>query len=394
MARFHAPDADPDGGIPAAQSLEERAMARREQNLRPSRRFVASVVAVLLASLAPLAPANAAAVTGTRAMTFAADTPLRAIVGLPTRLVFLATPSSVAAGSPFSPELQVAIADAEGNTITNGIAATVRLSMGTNPVGGVLTCTGGFDAATVAGVATFQGCGIDDQASGYTLIAAAVSVSSAVSLAYAQSDPFEVGPPKAVLLIASSASVVTWGGSITLSVSFAGGAGESVTLENSRDNATWSTIAAALVGDDDHATFAYRPVDNRYYRASFAGSDEISANTTSSVRVIVRQIALLRPTNHGRVTTVSAGTVVSFTTTVRPARPELPPATVTYVVYQLQGTRWVQIVNLDLVGNAAGQTRLTLTFSQPGRFYVRSIALPTSFNANSVWSPAERYDVR
>ena len=41
--------------------------------------------------------------------------------------------------------------------------------------------------------------------------------------------------------------------------------------------------------------------------------------------------------------------------------------------------------------DSAGVATLNVKFASTGEFYVRSLALPTTFNANSVWSPVERY---
>jgi hypothetical protein len=43
--------------------------------------------------------------------------------------------------------------------------------------------------------------------------------------------------------------------------------------------------------------------------------------------------------------------------------------------------------------DATGVAPLSVTFSTRGSWMVRSMADPTPTNANSVWSPAQRYDV-
>ena len=351
-------------------------------------------IATFTCSIAKVGTGYALKATSTPNYVAATSTPFNVVIGPAAKLAFVNPPAGAGAGSPFNPDLQVAVEDAGGNVIS-GVTATIQLSFGTNPVAASLNCTGGTQATTVNGIATFPGCSISTQASGYTLIAHAVSVTPAITLANAQTDPFAIGATGATLTIAASASVITWGGSVTLTLGFpSGGAGRSLALQVSKDNATWSTVTTVTTDASGSATFAYRPSDNRYYRASFAGSADVSSGVSPSTRVVVRQISVLRPTGSGHVKRVPVGTVVNFVTTVRPARPELPPAVVTYVVYQLQGSRWVLVVTRDLTINAAGKTTLTLTFSAPGSFYVRSIARPTTANANSPWSPIERYDVR
>jgi hypothetical protein len=110
---------------------------------------------------------------------------------------------------------------------------------------------------------------------------------------------------------------------------------------------------------------------------------------------VVRQIALLRPTNGGAIRSIARNTSITFTTTVRPSRPELPPATVTFRFYRLSGGTWTLVTSRDVVIDSLGKAATTFKFTSAGSWYARSIANPTpSYNANSVWSPTERYNVR
>ena len=108
---------------------------------------------------------------------------------------------------------------------------------------------------------------------------------------------------------------------------------------------------------------------------------------------MVRQLNLLRPTNLGAVREIRVGTGITFTSTVRPARPELPQAHVNFRVYKLISGHWTQVLSQTLGVDSLGRASLRVTFSSKGKFYVRSQAVPTTLNANSGWSPAERYDV-
>jgi len=47
-----------------------------------------------------------------------------------------------------------------------------------------------------------------------------------------------------------------------------------------------------------------------------------------------------------------------------------------------------------VAANSVGQATTAFTFSSTGSWYVRARANPTPYNANSYWSPVERYDVR
>jgi hypothetical protein len=66
---------------------------------------------------------------------------------------------------------------------------------------------------------------------------------------------------------------------------------------------------------------------------------------------------------------------------------------VNFRVYRLVGTRWNLVVDRIVGVDSAGVATLAVTFSSRARFYVRSQAVPTAFNANSGWSRVERYDV-
>ena len=191
-----------------------------------------------------------------------------------------------------------------------------------------------------------------------------------------------------------SNGVIVWGSTVLLNVHFStNGAGKTFALQVSKDKATWSTIANLTTNANGDAGFPYRPSDNRYYRASFAGTPDLPASISAIARVVVRQINILRPTNSGHVKSVSAGTVITFASTVRPNRPELPQAHVNFVVYKLIGSHWVLIRTQTIGVNFAGVALLNVTFSPRGEYYVRSQAVPTTFNANSGWSQLERYHV-
>jgi hypothetical protein len=67
---------------------------------------------------------------------------------------------------------------------------------------------------------------------------------------------------------------------------------------------------------------------------------------------------------------------------------------VSFVLYRRVGTAWTFVTKRDVYINSLGQASTTFKFTRAGEWYVRSIANPTPYNANSVWSPLERYHVR
>ena len=280
--------------------------------------------------------------------------------------------------------------------MTTGIVATVRLSLANNPGGGSLTCLGGLDATTVNGVATLTGCQVSSPGTGYRLSARTIATTPTTTLAAATSDRFNVLPAGAILGLTTNppSGVITWGGTVMLTAHFTfSGAGRMVALQVSRELRVWDTIATLRTDGSGNATFPYRPSDNRWYRAVFAGAPDLGAAISPIARVVVRQVNLLRPKNLGLTRHVPDGTTIHFASTVRPNRPDLPTAHVNFVVYRLIGGTWVRVLSRIDPVDAAGVARLDLTFSTRGSYYVRSQAVPTPLNANSAWSPAERYDV-
>lgn len=324
------------------------------------------------------------------------------VAGPATKLTFVTEPAGAAAGQAFTTQPVVAITDAGGNVVTTGVRANVSLTIGTNPgnPAGVLSCTPAITVATAtsganAGRAIFAGCKISNAGVGYTLIATPTSIVGVASLAQAVSTAFTVGAPAAQITLTRSAATITWGQTVVLETRFlVNGAGKVFTLQGARDGVTWSTIATLTTDSTGRSSFAYRPVTNLFYRVVFAGTSDLQAANSPTVRTVVRQIAILRPTNSGLIRSIARNTSITFTTTVRPARPELAPATVSFYFYRLVGGSYALNTRRDVLIDAAGQARTTFRFTSSGQWYVRSAANPTPFNANSVPSPRERYSVR
>jgi len=95
------------------------------------------------------------------------------------KLSFTVQPSSATAGAGIAPA--VAIQDASGNTVTNATGA-VTVALGANPGGGTLSGT--TTVNPVNGVASFAGLSMDKAASGYTLVASSIPLTSATSAAF------------------------------------------------------------------------------------------------------------------------------------------------------------------------------------------------------------------
>ena len=323
--------------------------------------------------------------------------------GPATKLTFITQPAGASAGQIFTTQPVVAITDAGGNVVTSGVSANVSLTIGTNPgvPAGVLSCTPAVTVATAttgvnAGKAIVSGCKISNAGVGYTLVATATSiVPGSTTLLQAISTAFTVGAPGAQITLTPSAATITWGKTVVLTTQFlVNGSGKLFTLQAARNGVTWATIATLTTDSTGRSSYSYRPATNLYYRVVFAGTSDLQAANSPTVRTVVRQIALLRPTNGGVVKSIARNTSITFTTTVRPARPELAPAKVSFYFYRLVNHSWVLSVKRVVLIDAAGLARTTFKFTSSGQWYIRSAANPTPYNANSVLSPVERYSVR
>ena len=103
-------------------------------------------------------------------------------VGVPARLAFTATPTTIVAGSPFNSQPVVAVQDAGGNLVVSATdMVTIGIAAGTGTPGANPTCTGGLGRAAVAGLATYGGCTVDRVGTGYALAASAPGLAGATS---------------------------------------------------------------------------------------------------------------------------------------------------------------------------------------------------------------------
>src|SRR5205807_450796 len=80
-----------------------------------------------------------------------------------------------------TPAVQVAVQDAQGNTVTTA-TTSITVAIGTNPASGTLTATP--TVAAVNGVATFANLSINNPGTGYTLTASATGRTRATSSAF------------------------------------------------------------------------------------------------------------------------------------------------------------------------------------------------------------------
>ncbi len=315
-------------------------------------------------------------------------------------------------GAP-GPTVTINQAAGQGDpTATSPINFTVVFSAAvTGFVTGDLTIggtAGGTKVATVTGSGTTYTIAVTGMTTAGTVVATvpagvAIDVTGAQNAASTSTDnTVSWATAGASITLTTSAPmppgardpVITWGQGFHLGVRFAAnGASRTVQIQAMRDGITWNTITSLTMDASGAASYYYTPVTNLWYRAVFAGAPDLAGATSNQVRTVVRQIALLRPTSNGAITSVARGTTVTFTTTVRPSRPELAPPTVTYWVYVNAGGSWHQYSTRSVSVGTSGLATFTWTFSSSGLWYVRSMANPTPYNANSVMSPTEQYRV-
>ena len=142
------------------------------------------------------------------------------IPGPASKVAFTTQPSNAPAGAGTMANIQVAIQDVQGNTISSGTQSTanVVLSIFTNPGGGTLTGTATL--AAVNGVATFTGLGISKTGNGYKLVANSSPLSTALS------NPFNIvaGVPSRVVVTGPTSTLSgTCSTAFTIQLQDAGG---------------------------------------------------------------------------------------------------------------------------------------------------------------------------
>ena len=102
-------------------------------------------------------------------------------VGAPAKLAFIVQPSNAVAGAASTPAVQVAVQDAQGNTVTTA-TTSITLAIGINPASGTLSGT--TTVAAVNGIATFANVSINNLGTGYTLTASATTLTGATSSSF------------------------------------------------------------------------------------------------------------------------------------------------------------------------------------------------------------------
>jgi hypothetical protein len=128
-------------------------------------------------------------------------------VGPAAKLTFTTQPTTnadIQATGTGTFSVSVAVQDTADNTVTTDNTTTVNLAIDNNAgPGGVLTCTGGLGPVTASGgIASFTGCAITKQGTGYTLTATSVPLYTAP----ANANAFNIVAGTATTIAATSGS--------------------------------------------------------------------------------------------------------------------------------------------------------------------------------------------
>jgi hypothetical protein len=275
--------------------------------------------------------------------------------------------------------------------------ASALVYFGTGNSSATLQTTLGGTTGTGACTITFTGLQIRPQtttpASGN--IALAISGSDAGGAGAVSS----VAPPAGPLTLTTYSptmnnNAIIWGQSYVDLIT-TGAAGTVFQIEASTDEQVWTPLkdSSAVVlnftiASNGSKTYRYTPIRNYWYR-SVAGSTK-----SNTPRVTVRQTVSISP-SHSSTVTVAAGSKITFTTTSRPARSDLPTANVMFQMYQKSSSgSWVLHTQLTKAIDSNGNVIWPVTFSTKGSFYVRAQTQPTSVNSNSFWTPNQYYTVQ
>jgi len=188
-------------------------------------------------------------------------------------------------------------------------------------------------------------------------------------------------------------NAIIWGQSYVDLIT-TGAPGTVFQIEASTDEQTWTPLknSSAVVlnftiASNGSATYRYTPIRNYWYR-SVAGSTR-----SNTPRVTVRQTVSIAPASSS-TRTVAQGSKITFTTTSRPARSDLPTANVMFQTWQKTSSgSWVLHSQITKPIDANGNVSWPVTFSTTGSFYVRAQTQPTSVNSNSCWTPNQYFNV-
>ncbi len=269
------------------------------------------------------------------------------------KVVFATSPTSAAAGGPLSPQPQVAVIDAFGNTVTSSTSGiTLSIQPGTGTPGATLSGTTSVNA--VNGVATFTDLSIDRPGAGYCLQATAAGLTPSCTPPF----PVNAGAASKLVILQQPAggSAGTDIGSINVGVADANGnvltnVTASVTIvlaTNPASGMLTGTLTHAAV--NGVATFGGLSIDKAAagYVVSASASGLASASTNAF--------------------TITAGLPAKLVFTTPPTSAEAGVAITPAIVVQLQdqfGNLAASATNPVVLGVASGPSSAQLSGKGP-----------------------------
>jgi len=268
------------------------------------------------------------------------------VVGAAKKLAFQVQPSNVAANVAIAPPIQVVAQDTFGN-VAAGFSGNVTLAIGANP--GSATLGGTVTVAVVAGVATFSNLTLNQQGTGYTLVASATGLASATSTA------FNVGPAAANLLAFTTeppASVAA-GSAFGIVVTARDALGNTATTFN-------GNVTAAITAGTGKAGAVLRgltTVTAGAGVATFAGLSVDSVGTGYTLTASATGLTSATSTAFS----VAAGAAASLAFTTQPPASVAPQTAFGFTVTARDGagntaTGFSGVVTVAIVTNPAGGT--------------------------------------
>ena len=242
-------------------------------------------------------------------LTSATSSAFAVSAGAAAKLAFAVQPSAAVAGVANAPALQVAVQDAQGNTVTSATTnVTVAITSGTGTAGAVLGGT--LTRAAASGIATFNDLTVDKAGTGYTLTASASGATDAVSSAFAIT-------PAAVSLAVSAVTVssptVAGGGTATLTLQAKDAFGNNLTSGGLTVLFSFSggTSTGTIGSTNDHGDGTYTAV----FTGNLAGTATTIGATIGGTAVTgtlpTLQVTAGAPSTGQSLVTASAGTVAS-----------------------------------------------------------------------------------
>lgn len=272
--------------------------------------------------------------------------------GTPTQLIFIGQPSQVAANSPMSPSIQVAIADFAGQIVNNDNVTQVRLFITTSPLNGTFSSTSTITVAASGGVANFTNVSFTLVGS-YSITAG--TIGGPLTLTSIPSNVFTVTPAATKLEFIQAPVDLTAGNLFTnsISVGIKDSAGNVVTTD--RSNVTLSILS----GPSNGTLIGTTTVQAVNGVATFAG---ITLPKSGSYRLQAKDSNTTITGVTSGTFTVSPGIATSLTfaqqPTNTPGSAVLSPHPVVYVLDPLGNvvTGDASTVTLSIVTGPSGGT--------------------------------------